>query len=82
MEYTILEAIELAGLAEHVNLLLAEGWHPLGGVASLVIGPNQHFAQAMLREDNAAEEEAEIAEVESEQPGPRLMMPGGNDEPV
>jgi hypothetical protein len=63
MEYTITESPELVVLIAEVNRLIGEGWLPLGGVASLVIGPNQHFAQAMVRESGEEEEEAEAVEV-------------------
>jgi hypothetical protein len=63
MAYTVAESTELALLIEEVNRLESEGWVVQGGVASLVIGPNQHFAQAMVRADGEEEEEAEAVEV-------------------
>jgi len=61
MEYTVAAEIEIDYLVAHVMRLVGEGWRPQGGVTMLVMGPNQHFAQAMVRE--AGEEEA--IEVES-----------------
>jgi hypothetical protein len=61
MEYTVAAEIEIDDLIAHVNRLAGEGWKPQGGVAMLVMGPNQHYAQAMVRE--TAEEET--IEVES-----------------
>ena len=62
MEYILAEEVEIIDLVAHVNRLISEGWRPQGGVATLVMGPNQHYAQAMVRE-TATEEEA--IEVES-----------------
>jgi len=87
--YRVVTEVALEDLEAQVNRLLGEGWQPLGGVATFMLGPSQHFAQALLTfvpEQPTDQEEppedlpaqAGVA-TESDQPGPRLMMPGGGD---
>lgn len=84
MPYRVVIEVAIEDLEKQVNRLLGEGWQPLGGVATFMLGPSQHFAQALLTfvpEQPNGQEEPPVEEpvVESEQQGTRLMMPGGSD---
>ena len=36
-------------IVDKVNLLMAEGWEPLGGLVSFIEGKHQKYAQAVIR---------------------------------
>ena len=82
--YRVVAEVAIEDLEKQVNRLLGEGWQPLGGVATFMLGPSQHFAQAMttfmpeLPADQGEEPQAEEVTADSRQ-GARLMMPGGSD---
>lgn len=50
-KYVLVESKDRYELAKEVNILVEQGYKPVGGIAVSVFSVNAYYTQAMIKED-------------------------------